>query len=519
MKDGLESKPGSKHRADSSTLQQQGAFSSALQKWSAVFSAPKERENKAWGRATAQLRESRRMNKSALKGRKNVCLWMSLFFCVVTAQAETLTVGASADFHSVQSAINAARPGDVIRVEPGVYTERITLDKQLTLAGAGKPILRGTGEGSVVIVAADRCTISGFIIERSGGSLQEEDSGLLVKSADNLVEDNELRDVLFGVYLYHASRNTVRRNLISGRRALEVGERGAGLHVWNSADNLFEENTISDARDGLYIQTSPGNVVRRNRVTEVRYGLHYMNSDDNRFEDNLFAHNVAGAAIMYSRRIQLRRNAFAHNRGFSSFGILFQDCDEIVAEDNYVIDNATGIFMEALRKSAFRRNVIAENDLALQLYASSDQNLFAENNFIENLSPLSLVGKRSTTRWQENGRGNYWSEYEGYDLNGDGVGDVAHRVQNVFEYLEGNFPRLRLYLNSAAAQSLATAEKTFPIIKGSAETDSAPLVRAVSMQSPLTQTRPQFQTQALLGCASLAMFGCGAIAVWKGQRR
>src|SRR5262249_39772284 len=54
------------------------------------------------------------------------------------------------------------------------------------------------------------------------------------------------------------------------------------------------------------------------------------------------------------------------------------------------------------------RNMIAENDLALEIFSSSAQNLFVENNFVENLSPLRLIGKRSDTRWQENGRGNYW---------------------------------------------------------------------------------------------------------------
>ena len=49
--------------------------------------------------------------------------------------------------------------------------------------------------------------------------------------------------------------------------------------------------------------------------------------------------------------------------------------------------------MEALRKTTFRRNTIANNDVALQMFSNSDANVFTENNFVNNLSPLQLVGE------------------------------------------------------------------------------------------------------------------------------
>lgn len=435
------------------------------------------------------------------------------------ANGETLIVGPQpARFLTIQAAIATAKAGDTIRVESGTYTGQLILDKSLTLEGVGRPVLRGSGQGSVVVVVADRCTIRGFIVEHSGSDLQAEDSGLLLKSNENLVENIELRDVLYGIYLYQSARNTIRGNAVRGRAELEAGERGAGLHLWNSPDNLIEDNTIIEARDGMYIQSSHRNTIRRNRVSRLRYGLHYMNSDDNKFDDNVFEYNVAGAAIMYSRRIEFRRNAFLHNRGFSSFGILFQECEDNIAEDNFIVDNATGIFMEALHHSRFRRNVIAENDLALMIFSNADNNQFTENNFIENLSPLQIVGKRTTTRWADGGRGNYWSDYSGYDMDGDGVGDVAHKVQNVFEYLEGNYPRLRLYLNSPAAQALAAAEKTFPLLKGSPEADAAPLTRAVNLSFPFEQQPPWQSAQLALALASGMFSGLALVTIWMGQR-
>ena len=266
----------------------------------------------------------------------------TLFLTAASLRAAVLTVGDNGQFARIGEAIAAAGSGDVIRVNSGTYEENLVVDKSLTIEGVGRPVLRGTGSGSVVLLAADNCVFRGFRVEHSGSDLQQEDAGILLRSNGNTVEDNELNDVLFGIYLYNAARNQIRHNRIEGRREMESGERGAGLHLWNSAENTLEENEISFARDGMYIQSSPRNTIRRNRVSNLRYGVHYMSSDSNTFEDNIFSDNVAGGAIMYSQYITLRRNAFIHNRGFSSFGILLQDCRNCIAEDNLILNNATG---------------------------------------------------------------------------------------------------------------------------------------------------------------------------------
>lgn len=444
---------------------------------------------------------------------------LALILTALPAISATLTVGGSdAQFQSIQQAIEAANSGDVIQVGAGTYTGNLILNRQITLAGIGRPVLRGEGAGSVVTVLADACVISGFLIEHSGGDLTGEDSGILLKSSNNVIEDNELRDILYGIYLYSSQANILRRNQVRGRPELKEGERGAGLHLWNSPDNIIEDNIITEARDGIYIQNCNGNQIRRNRVSNLRYGLHYMFSDRNVFEDNLFSNNVAGAAIMYSNHIEFRRNAFVHNRGFSSFGILFQECNDLVAEENFIVDNATGIFMEALRRTTFRHNTIANNDVALQMFSNADDNIFTENNFIDNLSPLHLIGKDTSTKWSENGRGNFWSDYDGYDLNEDGRGDVPLKIQNVFQYMEGNHPRLRLYLYSPVARAMAVAEKTFPILRGSSEVDDAPLMKPVALRYPFVSERPAARTHGVLMTASLLILTTTTMVIWKGQR-
>jgi nitrous oxidase accessory protein len=226
----------------------------------------------------------------------------------------------------------------------------------------------------------------------------------------------------------------------------------------------------------MYIQNGNNNIIKDNYVTNLRYGLHYMYSDSNVFENNTFTNNLVGAAIMYSDNIIFKNNSFTHNRGFSSYGLLFQDCSGCLAENNYIIDNSIGMFLETANKNIFRNNIIACNDVSLQLFSSSDENIFYDNNFIDNLTQLTLVGKRTTTKWSHNNRGNYWSDYDGYDMDLDGIGDIPYKIYNVFELLEGNYPYVRLYLYSPASQSIEMAEKTFPVIQFSNEEDKYPLM-------------------------------------------
>ncbi len=373
----------------------------------------------------------------------------------------------------------STRHGDTLLFLPGTHAGNLMIDRKITLLGEGNAVVRGEGKGSVIVVLADSCSVIGLTIEHSGGMLAEEDAGILLKSAGNIVRNNTLRDVLFGIYLYHSEGNLIEGNRIAGRRELDLGERGSGIHIWNSNSNTFVRNLITDARDGFYIQNANRTLVTDNVVRDLRYGLHYMYADTNIFLRNVFEDNVAGAAVMYSKDITIRHNLFQRNRGFASFGILFQDCQGLQVDSNVISDNVVGLFFEATTDNAFRRNIIAKNDVALEMFQNSTGNRFEENNFLDNVTPLLLIGKSTGSKWSVAGRGNYWSDYAGYDMDGDGIGDVPMRIENAFEYLEGRNANVRLFLYSPASQALALAARAFPVLGISQEVDAAPLMRPV----------------------------------------
>ena len=159
------------------------------------------------------------------------------------------------------------------------------------------------------------------------------------------------------------------------------------------------------------------------------------------------------------------------HRGFASVGLLFKACDDVIAEDNLIADNARGVFLEGSYRNQFRRNVIAMSDTALVIYDSSGDNEFQGNSFVGNLTPLSLSGRRTDTRFVRN----YWSEHQEPDLDGDGFADRPFRLSNVFDHVRGNLTAADLFAHGTAVAALGAAERAFPVLDPIPVVDQSPL--------------------------------------------
>lgn len=407
---------------------------------------------------------------------------LALVFCLPpgSADAATLQVGQPEGFATIGEALAAAAAGDTVVVAPGEYRENLVIDKAVTLVGSERPHVRGTGKGDVILVVADDVEVRGFQVSGSGSRMMYSDAGIKVLGARARIRDNRLSDNLFGVYLKSCSEALIEHNVIRGRAEDEIGMRGAGIHLFDALHNVVRFNQVSQVRDGVYFDHADFNRVEDNEFSDLRYGVHYMYCKDNGFFRNVFRDSMGGAAVMYTERVVFEENQILHNRaGHNAFGLLLKDCLDSVAERNVIVNNVRGIFLDNSHRNRFRNNLVAYNDVGVMFYASSLENRFGGNDFLGNLATLHTVGKADAD-WTPSRAGNYYSDYAGYDLDGDGVGDTAHRIQDAFEYLQGNRPLLHLFLNSAAADALALAERSFPIVPSSEERDVAPRMRPVS---------------------------------------
>jgi nitrous oxidase accessory protein len=423
----------------------------------------------------------------------------------------------AAEVSRLQGIIDAAAPGATVVVEGGIWRGDVVIDRPLALVGRGRPRLVGSGAGSVVRIRAAGVTLEGFDIDgRAGGNLARDTSGVHVAAAGAVVRDCRIENALFGVYLREADGAVVERCTVRGIPGRTPGEKGSGIHAWNTNGFRLADNLIEDVRDGLYVQSSSRGVITGNTARDLRYGLHYMYSDDNLFEGNTFEGGAAGTAIMYSKRIVFRRNRFVRNRGFASVGLLLKACDDVLAEGNLIADNARGIFLEGSNRNVLRGNIVAASDMAIVLYDSCAANRFEGNSFVANMTPLWLVGRRTDTLFD----GNYWSGNDEADLDGDGVTDGPYRLTSVFDHVRGNLMAADLFTGGPAALALGAAEEAFPVLQPVGALDARPLARPPRLSDvPMARAGggPGADWTGLLGSSLVG--AAGAVILARAGRR
>lgn len=387
------------------------------------------------------------------------------FAALLHLQAATLTVGPGGAFATISVAIAAAAPGDTIRVAPGVYHEHAVIEQALVLLGEPGAVIDGDGQGTVLSISAP-AVVRGFTIRRSGSDQYLEHAGILAIAADRLVvEENRFEDVLFGVYVKQSDRVIIRRNEIEGKD-LAIPLRGDGIRLWYSHNGIIEANRVTRTRD-VVIWFSNGTHVRGNRVHDGRYGLHYMYSNQNVFEGNEFSANHVGAFIMYSDDIAFRNNVFADARGTTGRGLGFKDSERITAEDNVLVKNAVGISIDNSPhnrgvENHFRNNLIAYNDVAVTMLPSVHSNVFTGNDFVDNVQTVAVSG--GGTALANTWRGNYWSDYAGFDTNGDGYGDTPFVFERLSNDLLASHEDLRVFTLSPALRVLNILSQVLPFL-------------------------------------------------------
>ncbi len=363
-----------------------------------------------------------------------------------------------------QDIVDKAAPGSTIKPPPGSYAGPVVINKPLIIEGGGQVTIDAGDKGTVMILNAGNSVIRGLHLTGSGDSHDTDDSCLDVRGHHNVVEGNSADNCLFGIDLKQSNNTVVRNNKIRSKE-VELGVRGDGLRLWYSNDNLIENNEVIDSRD-MVAWYSHRNVFRGNLGRRSRYSLHFMFANDNVVDNNRFYDNAVGIYFMYTEGGAARNNVISHATGATGMGIGFKEASGTIIENNEIIYCGIGVGSDLSpfqpdSSIEIRNNRFAYNGIGIQFNSETGGNNIVDNIFEGNLTQVTYGGRSDNSAknfWQ----GNYWDDYQGFDRNGDGVGDQKHELYAYADQIWIELPMARFFRSSPVMELLDFLERLAP---------------------------------------------------------
>jgi nitrous oxidase accessory protein len=388
-------------------------------------------------------------------------------------------VGPGLAFRSVKKAIEAARNGDTILVQKGIYKEgNISFEKSITIIGKDNPVFDGENKYEILTISGNNITIRGIRFQHSGYSALNDYASIKLVDARNItIENNNIYNAYFAIHISNTSFAIIRNNNIVGNPRSEQ-LTGNGIHLWKSSHALIENNHIQGHRDGIYFEFVTESDIRNNiSENNIRYGLHFMFSNDDTYRSNTFRNNGAGVAVMYSKKVNMQFNHFEQNWGPSAYGILLKDISDSYISHNTFFRNTVGLHLEGTSRMDISRNLFKENGWAIKVQASCNDNNFHDNNFYSNSFDVGTNGTLVLNTFNHN----YWDKYDGYDLNKDGTGDVPYHPVSMYSMIIEQNPNSIILLRSFMVSLLDKAEKAIPNLTPENLIDNHPAIKAIQL--------------------------------------
>jgi nitrous oxidase accessory protein NosD len=201
-------------------------------------------------------------NKNKLHSLILVSVTVILFLVLIsaTASASTLNVGSTAKYKTIQSAVNAAKSGDTIKVASGTYKENVQIaGKKVIIGGTNLPTVNGFSihatDGPSGFVGGHN-TIYGFKIVKNGVGMSE--------MGVNTIRNDVFVNCGVGIQGQTCSGNTILNNKFTND----------GIYLYDTQDNAIIGNYISGAPIGLSIGTDATcKTITKNTFTKCKIGV------------------------------------------------------------------------------------------------------------------------------------------------------------------------------------------------------------------------------------------------------
>lgn len=297
--------------------------------------------------------------------------------------------------------------------------------------------ISSNGDTGVYIgFGSDNCSVS-------NSTIYANDVGIYVADVDVVVENCSIISNLGQGVVVHGSRAVMYYNNISSNAI-------HGIILVSGNNFICYGNTINtNTLSGIYISSTPQycvfshNVISHNGFDAIKisfsgkynmidnntlisesgtYGIELgMFSHHNTIENNtLISENDVGIKLVNSDYNIMQYNNISTNSNQGVWLTSGSDWNTIAFTTFY--DNAVGVQIDSCKNNSVYNCTFELNDYGVNITGSSYDNHVYYNEFIEN---DVQADDGFATIWDDGvSRGNFWSDYLGEDLDGDGIGDT-----------------------------------------------------------------------------------------------
>ncbi|HEX7476385.1 MAG TPA: hypothetical protein VF331_01125, partial [Polyangiales bacterium] len=133
---------------------------------------------------------------------------------------------------------------------------------------------------------------------------------------------------------------------------------------------------------------------------------------------------------------------------------------------NWIVANTTGVYLDGTPRAPqfpvhFTGNVFSLNDVALRFHGPSEGLFFKGNDFHENTLVAEVEGGGDALA--ASFRANHFTDYVGYDLDGNGTGDVAYQIKRLSGELTEAHPTLKFFEGTVAMGLVDAIARAVPV--------------------------------------------------------